>query len=104
MDNDPSSALEDLPELLARVRKQFEGNDSPVEVDVAADLFGILAAQQEILVAMATLMMKVDPKLVISPEMQSIRGSVHYALDTYRDSWIKFAERHAPKERDDDGR
>jgi hypothetical protein len=76
-------------ELIEAIKREFEGVDRPVTAYEIARLYGVIAAQHEANLAVYSLAMKANPKLIFSDNatnaQEAIRASATALTGALRD-------------------
>lgn len=76
-------------ELIEAIKREFEGADRPVAAYEIARLYGVIAAQHEANLAVYSLAMKANPKLIFSDNARNaetaIRASMSALIEALRD-------------------
>jgi hypothetical protein len=72
-DEDDSPSAPDLIEL---IRREFKGVDRPITAEELADIYGVIAAQHEAIMACFKLTMRVKPALIFEDEVVHARREI----------------------------
>lgn len=84
-----------LSELISST---FRHADAPIAVRDLASLYGVLAAQQEALLAVYALTMKAKPDLIFTDQSVDVQKAISRAADMFRDTLTGLAAAYIPED------
>lgn len=87
-----------LSELISTA---FRDAKAPVAVRDLASLYGVLAAQQEALLAVYALAMKAKPDLIFTDQAVDVDKAISHAADMFRDTLTGLAAVYIPEDADE---
>ncbi|MEH6504985.1 MAG: hypothetical protein V7786_01830 [Sulfitobacter litoralis] len=85
-DENPSA-----PALIALIQKEFRGVDRPVTAEELADMYGVIAAQHEAIMACFKLTMRVKPDLIFEDEVVHARREILTSVNALTGALKKLA-------------
>ncbi|TBN48490.1 hypothetical protein EYF88_13365 [Paracoccus sediminis] len=88
--------------LFDLILSSFQEVETPVAIRELASLYGILAAQQEALLAIYELMMKARPDLSSSEEAADVEKAMSRAAEIYGNALMALARSYIPSEGGDE--
>lgn len=92
----------DADKLSDAISTAFQDAKAPVAIRDLASLFGVLAAQQEALLALYTLTMKAKPDLAFTDQAVDVDKAISRAADMFGDALTVLAATYLPEEAADE--